>query len=260
MGRVMLGLAAANLIGVPLATFLGQIWGWRAAFDVIAIGGALLALLLPFTIPVVAVHGKSSPLRELSALRSADVWLTLSTAAIGFAGIFAIYTYITPTLTELAGQPLQRVPLFLALWGLGTVVGNVLGSQLADRWQTGTILGFLIWNVIFLGTFSFVAGHAVASAGTLFLIGIGVALVPALQARLMDLAPDGQLLAGALNHSAFNISNALGAWTGGLAITAGWGWASTGSVGCVLASGGLIIFLAALLVDRRAKVQLRFSA
>jgi MFS transporter, DHA1 family, inner membrane transport protein len=252
IGHVMLGLAAANLIGVPITTLLGQWFGWRAAFAMIAIGGGLVAILLPMTVPTVAAEDNASPLRELSGLRSVQVWLTLLTAAIGFAGMFAVYSYITPTLTEVAGQPSSRVPLYLALWGLGMVVGNIVGGWLADRAQTAAIIGFLIWNIVFLGLFMPFASSAIASAIVLFLIGIGFALVPALQARLMDVAPEAQSLAAAMNHSAFNLSNALGAWTGGLAISAGWGWSSTGGVAAALAVFGLIAFVAAISIGKRS--------
>lgn len=260
IGRIMLGLAAANLVGVPLVTYLGQIMGWRAAFGAIAVGGALLTFLLPLTTPRIEADPDASPVRELSALGRMQVWLTLAVAAVGFGGMFAVYSYITPTLTELTRQPLGYVPFFLALWGLGMVVGNVVGGKLADHAQTAAIAGMLVWNVVFLALFVPAAPSAVAAAVVLFLIGIGFALVPALQARLMDVAPGAASLAGALNHSAFNLSNAIGAWTGGLAIAAGWGWASTGAVAAALAAGGLAIFGAAVAVEHRVSIERRIRA
>ncbi len=246
IGRVMLGLAAANLLGVPLVTWMGQAFGWRAAYALVATGGALMLVLLPFTVPTLQAEAGASPRSELSALTSAQVWLTLATAAIGFGGMFAVYSYITPTLTEVTAQPASNVPWFLALWGLGMVVGNVAGGWLADKSLTRSIIGFLIWNAVFLGVFTWTAKSVPAAAATLFLIGIGFALVPALQARLMDAAPKAQSLASALNHSAFNTSNAIGAWAGGLSISMGFGWTSTGLVGAALAGGGLVIFLLAV--------------
>lgn len=250
IGRVMLGLAAANLAGVPLVTFLGQQLGWRSAFALIALGGGAVAVLLPVAAPRVFAEQAASPLRELSGLKHLQVWLTLATAAIGFGGMFAVYSYITPTLTELAGQPEGRVPLFLGLWGLGMVVGNIVGSWLADRWQSGAIIGLLVWNAVSLALFVPAAHHPVAVGVVLFVVGVGFALSPALQSRLMDVAPDAPSLAGAMNHSAFNLSNAVGAWAGGAVIAAGWGWASTGAVASVLALAGLGIFVLALKVMR----------
>jgi predicted MFS family arabinose efflux permease len=256
IGRVMLGLAAANLIGVPLTTWLGQSFGWRSAFGLVAVGGVLLVVMLRILIPTIAADKDASPLRELSAFRSLQIWLTLGVATIGFGGMFAVYSYITPTLVEETGVAQATVPWFLALWGLGMVVGNIAGGWLADRALIPSIFAIIVWNVVFLALF-FLAAHGPIMAGaSVFMIGIGFALVPALQARLMDVARQAQSLAAAMNHSAFNLSNAIGAWTGGLAIAAGFGWASTGLVGAALAAGGLaIMVVSALLIRRPASTQ-----
>jgi DHA1 family inner membrane transport protein len=141
----------------------------------------------------------------------------------------------------------------LAVFGVGMILGNLLGAWLADRALTRTIGGLLIWNAVVLGLFSITAGHARLITIVVLLVGTGVAIVPALQIRLMDVAQDAQTLAAALNHSAFNIANALGAWLGGLAIAGGLGWASTGWVGALLALGGLLIFGVSLATDARNK-------
>jgi DHA1 family inner membrane transport protein len=123
------------------------------------------------------------------------------------------------------------------------ILGNIFGSRLADRSLMGTIVGVLIWNVVILTTFYLVADIAWATVLVVLLTGGSFALVPALQTRLMDVAEDAQTLAAALNHSAFNIANALGAWLGGVSIAAGLGWSSTGWVGAGLAAGGILLFL-----------------
>ncbi|NPC71121.1 MFS transporter [Corallococcus exiguus] len=243
IGQVMLGLAAANVVGVPLMAFVGQALGWRVAFLFLAGLSLVVALLLPLAVPRVDAPTGASPRGDLQALLRPRVWLTLATATVGFGGMFSVYSYITPTLTEATGQPLSRVPWFLAAWGLGMVVGNVVGGRLADRAQTATIIGTLLWNVVCLGAFAVSTSSAAWMFTVLFLLGIGFALVPALQARLMDIAADAQSLAGSLNHSAFNLANAIGAWAGGLAIAAGLPWASTGAVGAALAFGGLVVFV-----------------
>ncbi|WP_277983309.1 MFS transporter [Sphingomonas faeni] len=253
IGRVMLGLAAANLIGVPLTTWLGQSFGWRSAFAVVAIGGALLLVMLRFLIPTIKADQDAAPLRELSAFASVQIWLTLAVATIGFGGMFAVYSYIAPTLTEETGVSQSAVPIFLALWGLGMVVGNIAGGWLADRALIPAIIGIIVWNVVFLAVFFFAAHGPITAGASLFMIGVGFALVPALQARLMDVARHAQSLAAAMNHSAFNLSNAIGAWTGGLAIAAGYGWASTGLVGAALAAGGLAIMALSVLLIRRGR-------
>ncbi|PNU03056.1 MFS transporter [Novosphingobium guangzhouense] len=251
IGRVMLGLAAANLIGVPLTTWLGQAFGWQSTFALVALGGLALLGILRLAIPQVPARDGASPLGELSAFASGQVWLTLATATIGFGGMFAVYSYITPTLTEATGVGEGSVPLFLALWGLGMCVGNVAGGWLADRALIPAIFAIMLWNAVFLALFWFAAPSPMMAGVSLFFIGVGFALVPALQSRLMEVAPKAQSLAAAMNHSAFNLSNAIGAWTGGLAISAGLGWASTGPVGAGLAVGGLVIMgLSALLTKR----------
>ncbi|CAI3926360.1 MFS transporter [Commensalibacter communis] len=251
IGRVMLGLAAANLAGVPLVTWMGQLWGWRSTFGLISLGGIILLLLLPLTVPKIKADQTISPLQEVSAMNTRQVWLTLATAAVGFGGMFAVYSYITPTLIHVTQQPEHRVPLFLALWGLGMVIGNIIGSWLADQSLLKTIFGLLIWNAIFLGLFTIIAHSPLWVAICLFLIGTGFALVPALQARLMDIAPKAQTLASAMNHSAFNLSNAIGAWTGGIAISTGFGWASIGVVGAILAICGIPLFVFSILIKNK---------
>jgi DHA1 family inner membrane transport protein len=180
------------------------------------------------------------------------VWLTLGIGAIGFGGLFAVFSYVKPTMIEVAGLPLAGVPVVLALFGLGMVIGNVLGSRLADRALMPTVGGMLVWSIVVLVAFVFTAQHVVLGSINIFLIGTVVAIGPALQIRLMDVAGEAQVLAAALNHSAFNVANALGAWLGGVAISAGLGWTSTGWVGALLALAGLGVFAWAV-VDGRSR-------
>lgn len=243
VGRVMLGLTLATLLGSPLATWIGQLMGWRAAFVMVGVIGALTALLVMLWLPKDKVEEGASPLRELGALKRKQVWLTLGIAAVGSGGLFAVFSYIAPTLIHQTGMSPASVPLVLIVFGVGMILGNIFGSRLADRSLMGTIVGVLIWNVVILTTFYLVADIAWATVLVVLLTGGSFALVPALQTRLMDVAEDAQTLAAALNHSAFNIANALGAWLGGVSIAAGFGWSSTGWVGAGLAAGGILLFL-----------------
>ncbi|GAA4337799.1 MFS transporter [Pigmentiphaga soli] len=242
VGYVMLGLTGATLAGVPIAAGLGQWLGWRAAFVLVGLIALLAAALVWRWIPDIPAGEGASPWRELGALRRKQVWLTLGIAAIGFGGMFAVFSYIKPTLMNLAGLPVEGVPFVLALFGIGMVGGNLVGSRLADKALMPTIGALLLWSGLVLGLFCLSARHLWLGAFNVLLIGTIVAIGPALQIRLMDVAGDAQTLAAALNHSAFNLANALGAWLGGLAISAGLGWSSTGAVGLVLAVGGLAIF------------------
>ncbi|WMY11766.1 MFS transporter [Paraburkholderia phenoliruptrix] len=246
IGYVMLGLAAANLLGVPAATWVGDHFGWRAVFGCVGAGGVLTALLIKTFVPHIPADKSSSPLSELSALGRGQVWLTLLTAAIGFGGMFAVYSYITPTLTDVAGFSDRSVPGVLAVWGLGMVAGNIVGGWLADRALIPSIFGMLAWNVVFLAVFTVASPHKGYALLVLFLVGNGFALVPALQSRLMNVAGKAQTLAASLNHSAFNVANALGAALGGAAIAAGHGYASTGVVGAGLALVGTVPMIASV--------------
>lgn len=250
VGLVMLGLTGATLVGVPIAAWLGQHFGWRAAFIFVGLIALLAMAMLRRDLPDLAAPSGASPLRELGALKRKQVWLTLGIGAIGFGGMFAVFSYIKPTLTEVAGLPLGGVPLVLALFGLGMVGGNLVGSRLADKALMPTIGGLLVWAALVLTTFTFAAHHVATAAVNVFLVGTIVAIGPALQIRLMDVAGDAQTLAAALNHSAFNMANALGAWLGGVAITAGLGWTSTGWVGALLALGGLSVYGVSLASER----------
>ena len=252
IGLVMTGLTLATLLGVPLAAWLGQLFGWRAAFVLVGAMALLAAALIHREVPAMAAPPGASPLRELGALRNKQVWLTLGIGAIGFGGLFAVFSYVKPTMIEVAGLPLAGVPVVLALFGLGMVVGNVLGSRLADRALMPTVGGMLVWSIVVLVAYVFTAQSVVLGSINIFLIGTTVAICPALQLRLMDVAGEAQVLAAALNHSAFNLANALGAWVGGLAISAGLGWTSSGWVGALLALAGLGVSAWAV-VDARSR-------
>lgn len=251
VGRVMLGLTIATLVGMPAATWLGQGFGWRPTFAGVGIVGVLAFAMIWRFVPAVAVAEGASPLRELGALKRPQVWLTLGIAAIGCGGMFAVFTYVVPLLTNVAMLPAVYVPLVLALFGVGMTLGNIIGAYMADKALMPTIGGMLIANMVILGTIPFTAQHWATASVSVLLVGFTVAICTALQTRLMDVAADGQTLAATLNHAAFNAANALGALLGGIAISAGYGWASTGVVGAVLAVAGFGLFLVSLWLDRR---------
>ncbi|QET04959.1 MFS transporter [Cupriavidus pauculus] len=251
VGLVMLGLTTATLIGVPIAAAIGQWLGWRSAFALVGAIGVLTVVLVWRWVPFVAGDRLASPLRELSALARKQVWLTLGIGAIGFGGMFAVFSYIKPTMLEVAHMSVDSIPFVLALFGVGMVGGNLIGSRLADKALMPTIGGLLAWSAVVLGLFVYTAPHPWLASANVLLIGTIVAIGPALQIRLMDVAGEAQTLAAALNHSAFNMANALGAWLGGVTISAGYGWTSTGWVGLVLAIGGLMVYAVSLSSSRR---------
>ncbi|WP_225731323.1 MULTISPECIES: MFS transporter [unclassified Nocardia] len=252
VAAVMLGLSAANVIGVPAATWLGQHLGWRDAFVVVAvIGVATVAALIRF-VPELTGITVTNPMTELGALRRPQVLLTLLVGAIGFGGMFAVYTYITTTLTTVGGMSAGLVPLVLMLFGVGMVTGNIVGGVLADRGVDRAIFAAMIAMAVILAGFVAAAHNPYTAALGAFLIGgAGAALAPGLQTRLMDVAADAQTLAAALNHAALNIANAAGAWLGGLVIAAQLGYTAPAAVGAMLAVLGVLLFTATVFANRR---------
>jgi DHA1 family inner membrane transport protein len=253
-GRVLLGLTVAMIVGVPVANGIGQAFGWRWGFGIVA----ALALACAASIAIVAPQDRpaigASPMRELDALRSSQVWLTLATGAIGFGGLFAVYTYLASTLLEITRVSPATVPIVLAVFGLGMTVGNLVIPRFADRALMPTAGALLVWMAATLALYPWAATNLWTTMLDVFAIGLGGALGTVLQTRLMDVAGAAQNLAAALNHSAFNVANALGPWLGGLVIAAGFGFTSTGYVGCALALAGLAVWAVSFGLGNRAGI------
>jgi DHA1 family inner membrane transport protein len=242
VGRVLLGLTVATVVGVPLANWMGRLYGWRLTFIVVAALALLCAMLIAWYAPRDRIVAGASPLRELGALKRSQVWLTLATGAIGFGGIFAVYTYLGSTLIDVTHVSAAMAALVFSVFGVGMTVGNLVVPRFADRALMPTAGMLLLGSAVVLAIYPLAAANFWAIAIDVFLIGVGGALATVLQTRLMDVAGDAQSLAAALNHSAFNVANALGPWLGGMVITAGFGLAYTGYVGCALAMGGLAVW------------------
>ncbi|WP_342617957.1 MFS transporter [Rhodoferax sp. GW822-FHT02A01] len=251
VGYVMLGLTVATLAGTPVMALFGQFLSWRMMFLAVGIIGALTVTLIWIYLPRDKPAAGASVMRELVAFTHPQVLLTLTLAATGFGGMFSIFSYIASTTTMVTHLPAAMIPVIMVLFGIGMNVGNVVGSKLADKSLMGTIGGMLVFNIVVMTLFSLTAAYPVMLYISTFLIGCTFAAGPAIQTRLMDVAADGQTLAAASMHSAFNIANALGAWLGGLVIAYGYGYAATGYVGAVLSFFGLFVFAASVLLERR---------
>jgi DHA1 family inner membrane transport protein len=258
---MMTGLMVANVVGVPATTWLGQTFGWRSTYLTVVAVGLLTLVAIVLLVPDVTTEPGAGVRHELSALRRPQVWLTLLICAVGFGGLFAVYSYVTPTLTQVAGYRPAGVPIVLALLGLGMTCGNFVGGRLADWSVTRTIAGGLLAAVVVLLSFTAAAHAMIPAAVTLFLVGFAaVAAGPAVMSRLLDVSGDGQALGSALYHSAFNVANALGAWLGGLAIAAGFGYTAPAAVGAGLAVAGLGVLGVSLALDRRTAQRLSRAA
>ena len=251
VGQMFLGLTVATIVGVPLASWLGQAVGWRWAFALVAVLGVLTMTAVAIFAPNTPSDAKASPLRELSALKRSQVWYTLAIGAIGFGGMFAVYTYLADILINVTKMPLSSVPWVMGVFGVGMTIGNMVVPVFADRALMRTAGVLLVWSMVILAIFPFTAGNIWLLSLDVFCIGIGGALGTVLQTRLMDVAGDAQGLAASLNHSAFNTANALGPFLGGLAIAGGYGWTSPGWVGSLLAVAGLGIWAASVAAEKR---------
>jgi MFS transporter, DHA1 family, inner membrane transport protein len=251
VGWVMLGLTVATLAGTPVMALFGHYLSWRVAFLGVGLIGVLTVTLTWIYLPRDKVAESASVANELGAFARPQVWLTLIMAATGFGGMFAIFSYIASTTTDVAMMPVSYIPVILVLFGVGMNVGNLVGSKLADMSLMGTIGGMLVFNILVMALFATTASSPAMLSLSVFLVGCTFAAGPAVQTRLMDVATGGQTMAAASMHSAFNIANAIGAWLGGLVIAFGFGYAATGYVGAVLSVIGLGVFLVSLWLERR---------
>ncbi|UXC91705.1 MFS transporter [Sphingobium sp. RSMS] len=252
VAQVMTGLTVATVVGVPVANWTGQALGWRWGFGIVALLAVITVTLVAIYAPRDAGDPEASPMRELGALREPQVLLTLLTGAIGFGGLFAVYTYVASTMISVTHVPEELVPVVLAIFGIGLTIGNLVAASAADRAPNRTAIGVLLWSAASLALFPLMAGNIWSLSLVIFLIGCGGGLGSVLQTRLMDVAGDAQTLAAAAHNGAFNVANALGPWLGGLAISAGYGLTSTGWIGAGLALGGLAVFLLALNLRQRS--------
>jgi MFS transporter, DHA1 family, inner membrane transport protein len=255
VGRVLLGLTIATIIGVPLANYLGHGVGWRWSFGLVAGLAATTAALVAWLVPRDLPDPLASPWRELGALTRPQVWLTLAIAAIGFGGCFAVYTYLASTLTAVTHASAGAAPFVFAAFGIGMTAGNLIVPRFAGRSLMGTACALLLWSALSLALYSIAAEQLWSVTLDMFAIGLGCAMGPVLQTRLMDVAEDSQALAAALHHAAFNFANALGPMLGGLAINAGFGWTSTGLVGSALALAGLGVWAQSARLDAASSTQ-----
>lgn len=252
VAQVMTGLTVATVIGVPIASWLGQLLGWRSAFALVVVIGLMTLAAIWIWLPAIGATHATSPLTELGALKRPQVWLALAVGMVGFGGMFAVYTYVATTLTDVSGLARGLVPLALMVFGAGMVVGNLVGGRMADRSVIRSLYIVIGALGVMLALFVAAAHNPVTALVLLFGIGAaGAAIAPALQTRLMDVAADAQTLAAALNHSALNVANASGAWVGGLVIAAGFGYTAPAAAGAVLALSGLVILTFSVLLQRK---------
>jgi DHA1 family inner membrane transport protein len=248
---VMLGLSVATVLGVPASTWLGQGLGWRSAYWAVVVITLVTAALLVAAVPHSPGNRHATIATELAALRRPQVLYAVAAGMIGFGGIFAMYSYVAPLVTDEAGLHRSAIPWFLLAFGIGSVFGSWLAGRLADWDVERSVVGGFVAVVAVLVLIWPLAGVPAALWVLVLLIGVlGSVLAINLQLRLMHVAGDAQMLGAALNHSALNIANGLGAWLGSVVIAAGRGYRAPSLVGAGLAVAGLAVFAAALRAQR----------
>ncbi|EAQ32753.1 MFS transporter [Idiomarina baltica] len=240
---VMMGLTVAILVGNPLATWFGQLLDWRTVYMGVGLVALTAALLIVACVPTPKQATSTRVRTELQALKNSQVLLTLAIGSVGFGGMFAVLSYLSPTLLEATQVHKYWIPIALLIYGLGSFTGSIIGGKLTDMNMKWAIAGSLGWAIIVLAIFPFSIYSLYTILPMAFCLGTTAMLVPALQVRLMDVAGESQTLAASLNHAAFNIANGLGAFLGGLSLNSALTWQATGWVGCLLAISGLFVFI-----------------
>ncbi|MFI6920946.1 MFS transporter [Nonomuraea spiralis] len=247
------GLTVANVVGVPLGTFIGQAVGWRTTFVIVAVLGLVGLVGIATLVPAVPRPEGTRLRRELTAFRNPQVLLAMAMTVLGFGGVFAAITYIAPMMTQVAGYSADAVTWLLVLFGVGMFLGNLLGGRFADRALMPMLYTALGGLAVVLALFTLTAHNKVAAAASVFLVGaLGFATVPPLQKRVLDQAHGAPTLASAVNIGAFNLGNALAAWLGGLVIAAGLGFTAPNWVGTLLAAAALVLAVWSAALERRA--------
>ncbi|WP_423058279.1 MFS transporter [Brevibacterium linens] len=267
------GLTVANLVGVPMGTWIGTQFGWRSTFWAVALVTALAAFLIAVTTRSDAKptdpdetgpDNAGSPTRteaapslrtllrgEIAAFKGPRIWLALGTTALFQASVFASFSYFSPLLTRVAGLPADLVPAVLAAFGVGAFVGVVIGGRLADKNIFGNIVGSLAALALSLGALWLVADNAVLAVIMIVLVGAsGFSIAGALNARVFQIATQAPTLAASVNTSAFNVGNALGPAVGAWVIAAGFGFPATVIAAIVLALVALVVVAVAIRVER----------
>jgi DHA1 family inner membrane transport protein len=253
MALVLMGLPIANVLGVPAATWLGQQLGWRASYWVVAGLSALTVTMVLAFVPDCPGNPEATGRRELLALRRPQVWFAIVAGAIGFGGMFALFSYVAPMATRVGRLPDGAVPVFLLTLGLGMVFGNWVAGRLVDWSLKNALLGAPLALAAALTLTWLLLPHGYVVLPAMFLVTtVGSVLALGMMMRLIDASGHAETLGAALSHGSLNIGNALGASLGGLTITAGLGYASPLLVGVALSLAGFVVLAVAFALDRPA--------
>ncbi|WP_295514261.1 MFS transporter [uncultured Pseudomonas sp.] len=244
VAAMFMGLTLATIGGVPLATWFGELLGWRQAFWGIAGLGLLTMAALWFALPNVALPPSDGVLAEIRVLGRPPVLAALGLTVVGSGAMFTVFTYIAPILSRETHASTAFITAMLVLFGVGLTLGNLWGGKAADKSIDRTLIASLGVLIVVLLAFSVLMRWPLAAALAILVWGIAsFALVPPLQMRVMEAAKDAPNLASAVNIGAFNLGNALGAALGGAVIDAGLGYPAISLAGAGMAALGLAMTL-----------------
>ncbi|WP_218119683.1 MFS transporter [Pseudoxanthomonas sp. CF125] len=247
------GLTVATLLGVPAGAWLGLHYGWRSTFWAVAAIGVIATVVIATLVP--KDRGDAAPMafrEEIKAVARPQVLLGLLMTVLGFGGMFTVYTYIQPLLTEIAGFAEAAVSPILLVFGVGMIAGNLLGGKFADRRLLPALLGTLIALTAVMGLMTFVLHSQWAMVVFVGLLGAAAfATVSPLQLWVLQKATGAQSLASSLNIGAFNLGNAFGAWLGGVVIMHGPGLTALPWVAALVPFSAFLVALWAIALERK---------
>ncbi|WP_406248823.1 MFS transporter [Streptomyces anulatus] len=246
------GLSVANVLGVPLGAFLGEHFGWRSAFWAVGAASAVALVGVATRIPHIPLPEKKPELkRELAIYRDRQVWLAIVITALAAGGVFCAFSYLAPLLTDVAGLDSGWVPWILGLFGVGALIGTMIGGRVADAHLFGVLLSGITASTVFLVALALFASSQIAVIALAFLLGLSAFFTaPALNARMFNVAGAAPTLAGATTTAAFNLGNTSGPWLGGTVIDLDFGFASTAWAGAAMTALALAAVGVALHLQR----------
>ncbi|MGW6457982.1 Cmx/CmrA family chloramphenicol efflux MFS transporter [Streptomyces sp. NPDC055078] len=259
MAVMLGGLSIANVLGVPAGAFLGDHLGWRSAFWAVGLASAIALAGVVALVPRIPLPEVRPRLKhELSIYRDRQVWLAIAFTALAAGGVFAAFSYLAPLLTDVAGIAEGWVPAVLGLFGLGALIGTMVGGRVADAHLFGVLLSGITASTVFLFALALFASSPVVTITLAFLLGLSAFYTgPALNARMFNVAGAAPTLAGATTTAAFNLGNTGGPWLGGTVIDAGFGFSSTAWAGAGMMIAALALVAVALRLQGTSRVVAR---
>ena len=242
VSQVMLGLSFAILIGNPLTVWLGQHFSWRLSFVFIGLVSFFSLILISFIVPNIKNEDQFTFANEISDFNRSHVWYLIAAGAIGCAGLFSVYSYLSLTLVEVTRASDKFMPLLVVFFGVGSILGMLLGGKLSDRWKSRSVGLSFIYSLIVLIIFPFTSYNIWSLIIGTMLIGTMMSMPITLQTQLMSITKEAKNLGAAAIQSALNIANALGPWLAGICLNAGLGYSSPSYVGVIGAAIGIIFW------------------